>query len=241
MLPPSFYQSTIGKAPFLDLDMDNVHHAIAVLRLGPGDPMVLTDGLGQRIHAIIREADKRHCRIEVQQRESLPENARSNFSLAVALTKNRNRNEWLLEKVTELGVHHIYPLITEHSERAKFNPDRSEKILVSALIQSEQCFLPQLHPLQRLEDFLSETEELSEHQCFIAHCEDQEKKAMLPQLEVGQRQLVLIGPEGDFSLKEINRCLNSGFIPVSLGINRLRTETACLYAATVCNAFHHAS
>jgi 16S rRNA (uracil1498-N3)-methyltransferase len=140
-----------------------------------------------------------------------------------------------------MGAEHIYPLLTEHGEKEKFNEERYEKILISSMLQSQQTLLPILHPLQKFTEFLKQTVPHFEGQLFLAHCrEGKEKQSYHAVLKKDKKNLILIGPEGDFSPDEIEKSLQSGFIPVHLGNTRLRTETAGIYACAVYNAFQNA-
>ena len=141
-----------------------------------------------------------------------------------------DRFEWFLEKATEIGIHEITPILCEHSERKVIKPERLEKVLQSAMKQSLQTYLPKLNPLTTYKDFIEKaTGDLK----FIAHCEDQDKVVLKRRLAPDKDVVMLIGPEGDFSNNEIKSALNKNFVPVSLGRNRLRTETAAIYVCTV--------
>ncbi len=148
--------------------------------------------------------------------------------LAVAPTKLNDRYEWFLEKAVEIGVTQITPVICEHSERSAFKADRFEKILQAAMKQSLQYYLPVLHEPKPFSVFVNEAKE---GDLFIAHCEDTDKKLLKHALTPKHATTILIGPEGDFSTKEITQALGLGYLPVSLGNTRLRTETAAIVAA----------
>lgn len=239
-MAPYFFQRNLPEIPgIFVLDEEASRHCIQVLRMNSGDALRLTDGRGLLAEAEILDAHKKHCSVRLLSvlTTSRPENCR--FALAIAFTKSKDRNEWLLEKLTECGIQDIYPIVTEHSERDKFNHERYEKVMISALIQSQQSFLPILHPVSKFADFLKDSDALSAGQKFVAHCIEgnTDKRPFLDRLQPGQSCLMLVGPEGDFSPAEVNACLASGFIPVHLGNNRLRTETAGLYTCMVYNAF----
>ena len=242
-MAPYFFQRNLPKIPgTFVLDEDASRHCIQVLRMDSGALLRLTDGLGHLAEAEILEAHKKHCSVQILSVTETNQPANRNFTLAIAFTKSKDRNEWLLEKLTECGIQDIYPIVTEHSERDKFNQERYEKVMISALIQSQQTFLPVLHPVSKFSDFLNDTVALNADQKFVAHCmeDDGDKQSFLACLLPAQTCLMLIGPEGDFSAAEVARCLQSGFIPVHLGENRLRTETAGLYTCMVYNAFQDA-
>lgn len=235
---PYFFQQNLDNQQQITLSEDSSKHCIQVLRMQEGDKMLLTDGKGKKVEAQITVPERKKCVVRIIKTEV--EQARAaQLSLAIAFTKNRSRNEWLLEKATELGIEKIYPILTERSEREKFNLDRYQQILIAAVLQSQQSFIPELMEPQKLNLFLKEQAQLNA-QKFLAHCLDVEDKvSYLNQLKKEQDCIILIGPEGDFSPKEIQEGLQSGFIPVTLGQNRLRTETAGLYVVTVFNAFHY--
>lgn len=235
---PYFFQENIANQTQITLSEVSSKHCIQVLRMQEGAKMLLTDGKGKKAEAQIIVPERKKCVVQILKTEQQAPRA-AQLALAIAFTKNRSRNEWLLEKATELGVEQIYPILTERSEREKFNLERYQQILISALLQSQQSYLPELIEPQKLDHFLKSTVN-SKSQKFIAHCiDDDQKVSYLAHLKKEENCLVLIGPEGDFSSKEITASLSSQFIPVTLGQNRLRTETAGLYAVTVFNAFHY--
>jgi len=147
--------------------------------------------------------------------------------LAVAPTKMNDRYEWFLEKATEIGIDSITPIICDHSERKVIKTERFDKILQSAMKQSLSYYLPTLHPLISFKEFIKQ--DFSD-QLFIAHCEDTERKSLKQALQPKQDVIILIGPEGDFSTKEIELAIAKSFSPVTLGNTRLRTETAAIVA-----------
>jgi 16S rRNA (uracil1498-N3)-methyltransferase len=182
--------------------------------------------------AVIQVADPHSCKLEIIREEKVKNDRSYHLTIAIAPTKNMDRFEWFLEKATEIGIDRIVPLICQHSERKDVKPERLEKILVSALKQSGQMFLPELSkPLLFRElvgqDFTGDK--------MIAHCETGEKKSFKNSISTGNNVIILIGPEGDFDQDEIKIALRNGFIPVTLGESRLRTETAGIVAChTVC-------
>uniref|UniRef100_UPI003F6AA56A RsmE family RNA methyltransferase n=1 Tax=Winogradskyella sp. TaxID=1883156 RepID=UPI003F6AA56A len=147
--------------------------------------------------------------------------------LVVAPTKMNDRYEWFLEKATEIGVEEITPIICDHSERKVIKPDRFEKIIQAAMKQSLSCYLPKLHPAISFSDFIVQR---FKAQKFIAHCEETDRKSLKTQIQLHKNCVILIGPEGDFSVKEIEIALQHQYIPVTLGKYRLRTETAAIAA-----------
>jgi 16S rRNA (uracil1498-N3)-methyltransferase len=210
------------------LDEDNSRHIIQVLRMGKGQPLQLTDGRGRLLTATIVGDHKKKCRVRVEETSLMPARERR-VTIGLALLKNASRYEWFLEKATEIGVTGIIPLLTTRTEKQHFRQDRMQNILVSALLQSRQVWLPVLHPPIAVERVIREAKEGGR---FIAHC--LEEGAAKRELSVdGGEQLILIGPEGDFTKNEIDAALEQGFVPVTLGATRLRTETAGVVAAAL--------
>lgn len=232
MAYPFFYIETFDPlSKQLVLDEANSKHAVQVLRMQPDELMHLTDGKGHLITAAITDNHKRHCAVEVQSIQFMPPPERK-VSIALSLLKNASRFEWFLEKATEIGVSAIYPFISERTERTHYRMDRLQGILISALLQSQQVWLPVMGEPVKFEDLrISDTGDILK---LIAHCEDAEKKS-LPDIQISsfQHSCMLIGPEGDFTTNEIEWALSKGFLPFSLGANRLRSETAALVAATL--------
>ena len=229
---PLFYQDTkLTAGALISLSEDTARHIVQVLRMAPGALLHVTDGKGTEAEAIIDTAGKKTCTIRItgitNHRQPAPA-----LHLAIAFTRNSSRNEWLLEKATELGVRRITPLITARSVRERIRADRWRGILVSAMIQSQQFFLPLLDEPAALADILQET---TAEQKLIAHCMTGGKEPMPKMLYPGKDALVLIGPEGDFTEDEVTLATAAGCKSISLGATRLRTETAAMAA---CAVFH---
>ena len=203
-------------------------HIVRVLRKKEGDILYITNGRGLLFEAKILMADPKKCKAEiVSEKRSVPRTY--SLHLAVAPTKMNDRFEWFLEKATEIGIDEITPILCENSERKVIKQERLEKIVQSAMKQSLQTFLPKLNPLVPYSQFLKNvTGELQ----FIAHCHEGEKVELKRRVAADRDVVVLIGPEGDFSPPELNLAFETGFIPVSLGKNRLRTETAAIVACS---------
>ncbi len=207
-------------------------HAIRVLRLNQGDKVQIADGAGGLYTAEIAEPNPKKCKLSTINIHK--EYGKRPFSLhmAVAPTKNSDRFEWFLEKATEIGIDEITPLLCEHSERKIIKPERLEKILVSAMKQSVKAYLPKLNPMTNFNEFILQNRS---EQKFIAHCYD----SVLPHLKnkviKGNDVIILIGPEGDFSISEVNSAKEAGFMEISLGKSRLRTETAGVAACHIVN------
>lgn len=209
------------------LNPEESKHCVRVLRLTEGEAVSLVDGCGNWYNGIITLADAKGCRVEC--REKLKNYGRRNFRLhlAVAPTKNIDRTEWMLEKCTEMGIDEITMLNTCHSERKVVKDERLEKVVVAAMKQSLKAYLPQLNPMVGFKSFIASCRETHK---FIAHCNEGEKKRLDELYCPGNDVVILIGPEGDFSEEEVEIARKSGFVPVSLGESRLRTETAGMVA-----------
>ena len=214
------------------LDETESKHCVRVLRLDQGDEIILVDGRGGFFTAEITDSNPKRCAVKVV-RSELNVGLRSfHVHVAIAPTKNIERMEWFLEKATEIGINHITPLLCRFSERKDIKNERLEKVMVSAMKQSLKAFLPQLDPLTKFNDFISQP---FEGQKFIAHCDEQHRDLLKKMILPNQNYLILIGPEGDFSSEEITMAIEAGFHPVSLGDTRLRTETAGVVA---CHTFN---
>ncbi|MDU8887000.1 16S rRNA (uracil(1498)-N(3))-methyltransferase [Yeosuana sp. MJ-SS3] len=205
---------------------DESKHIAKVLRKKQGDELQITNGRGWLFSAEIILADIKLCKAKIVSKK-LQDKKPYNLHLVVAPTKMNDRYEWFLEKATEIGIDTITPIICDHSERKVIKTDRFEKILQSAMKQSLNCFLPKLKQPITFKDFV--TKDFT-GQKFIAHCEDTERKSLKKVLKSQTDIIILIGPEGDFSVKEIEMAMANNFIPVTLGKTRLRTETAAIVA-----------
>lgn len=211
----------------LILSQEESYHAVKVLRLRPGQQVVVTDGQGKWFEGELTEANARACVVNITRRE---EQLSRPFRLhmAVAPTKNIDRFEWFLEKATECGIDEITPVFCENSERHVIKPGRLEKLLVAAMKQSLRAYLPVLNPPVKLQDFLKKDAQGTK---LIAHCGSGTRNNLQIVYAQGQDAVVLIGPEGDFSETEVKIALEAGYKPITLGDYRLRTETA---AVTLC-------
>ncbi len=216
----------------LILEEDSSKHIISVLRMQVGEEMMLTDGKGARATAVITDDHRKKCAVRILHLDRIP-GRRPRVTLAVSPLKNAARFEWLLEKATELGVTAIIPLICDRTEKAHLRKDRLTGILVSAMLQSRQSWLPELPDPMPFPEYISGIGKMDALK-FIAHCEEGEKAELRSVLTVGDPdRVILIGPEGDFTHQEIEAALHAGTVPVSLGHTRLRTETAAIYAASL--------
>jgi 16S rRNA (uracil1498-N3)-methyltransferase len=225
-----FYQPLIPNGVRY-LDEEESRHCVKVLRKNQGDSIRLTDGKGLFYDAIIRKADSKQCTFDITSDQESP---KRNFSihLAISPTKNADRLEWFVEKATEFGIDKITPIHCQHTERTYFKADRLEKVAVSAMKQSLKATLP---VIQALTDFQALIKSSSEEQRFIAFVDSNNPNHLLRLASPHASYLVVIGPEGDFSSEELGLALNAGFIKVSLGDSRLRTETAGIAACHILN------
>ena len=222
-----FYNPNIAETTTqFSFDKEESRHIVKVLRKTTGDLLYITNGKGWLFTAEITIPDIKNCLATVISKE-LKQKHRYHLHLAVAPTKMNDRYEWFLEKATEIGIDSITPIICEHSERKLIKLERFEKIIQSAMKQSLQCYLPKLNEAIPFKNFMQQK---FSGQLFIAHCEETDRKSLKSQIEKEQDITILIGPEGDFSVKEIEMSMANGFIPVTLGNTRLRTETAAIAA-----------
>ncbi|MDR1671709.1 MAG: 16S rRNA (uracil(1498)-N(3))-methyltransferase [Alistipes sp.] len=203
-------------------------HAVKVLRLGVGARLNLVDGRGGLYEAEITVASPRGCQVRVVSQETGFGRRGYGLTMAVAPTKNNDRFEWFLEKATEVGVDAVVPLECFNSERRVFNHARAEKVLVSAMKQSLKASLPSLAPLTPFREAVARPFDGVK---LIAHCRPGSSRVPITEtLRASSDALILIGPEGDFTAEEVALALSNGFIPITLGPSRLRTETAALTA-----------
>ena len=228
---PFFYkEDIIATATSIVLDEDTSKHIVQVLRMQNGEQLQLTDGKGTIFTCEITDNNRKKCNVAVIKTINYQPST-VNIGIAISLIKNSSRFEWFLEKATEIGITEIIPLICERTEKIAFKFERIKSILVSAMLQSQQCWLPVLHDATKFNQLVVSA---THQQKFIAHCIDEEKRN-LSDLVNGSlsSQVILIGPEGDFTKEETDLAIQHHFIPVSLGNTRLRTETAGIVAATL--------
>ncbi|MCC7029622.1 MAG: 16S rRNA (uracil(1498)-N(3))-methyltransferase [Chitinophagaceae bacterium] len=228
---PFFYEHFDGAGP-LTLSDANMHYILNVLRMKEGETICLVNGNGQRAEAILKHVTKRAADLEIAAL-STDKQRSPHLHIAIAFTKNAARMEWFLEKAAELGIEQITPLLSHRSERTFFKKERFEKILVAAMLQSQQSILPVLNDPAPINEIVN----LPDQQKYIAYCGlEYERQPLNEVLKAARHTLFLIGPEGDFTQDEVHLCLQHQFVPVQLGHNRLRTETAGLYVCTLFNA-----
>jgi 16S rRNA (uracil1498-N3)-methyltransferase len=227
-----FYCENIagGKAV---LSEEESMHCARVLRKRAGDEIVIIDGKGLMCSATLLSINKKACEVEVKKIIRQEEKKAFYLHIAIAPTKNISRIEWFLEKATEIGIDEITPIYCEHSERKTVRLDRLAKIVLSATKQSIKATLPLLNEPLSLTNFLEK--ESGEEKKFIAWCEHDDQDHLKDNYQEGESVTILVGPEGGFSLPEVELAKSNGFIPVSLGKSRLRTETAGLAACLTIN------
>lgn len=212
------------------LDEQTSRHAIQVLKMKAGDEIKLTDGKGLVVTAAISSENKKAAVADIITRESIPV-SQSRKSIAISPIKNSGRFEWFLEKVTEIGINEIILIICKRTEKQNFRLERMQSIVTSAMLQSQQAWLPEIYGPVKFEKFIANNPYDSK---YIAHCEDGEKLLLRDvNTGIGLSSIVLIGPEGDFTSDEVNLALDNNYKPVSLGATRLRTETAGIVAAAL--------
>ncbi len=228
---PYFYDPSVYLSNnIFTLGEETSRHCVQVLRMKAGEKLQLTNGRGSLYTATIVSADKKHCGIRVEETHGdVP--ATSGVCIAVSLLKNAARFEWFLEKATEIGVREIVPLLCTRTEKQHYKADRFQNIVISAMLQSRQVWLPVLHLPTAFETVVKDSQFT---QKLIAHCIDNQQKNDLNSLAIspGGTQM-LIGPEGDFTVAEIELALHHHYQPVSLGSTRLRTETAGVVASAL--------
>ena len=228
---PFFYFTGATGDTNLILDEETSKHVIQVLRMKEGESLNLTDGKGLLLTTQITDGNRKRCGVVVRERVSVPV-AEKKAVIAISLLKNSKRFEWFLEKATELGIYRIIPLLCQRTEKEKFREERLQQILVSAMLQSQQAWLPLMGEPVPYAQIFEDPMVKNIPDKFIAHCEDTERKSLKDAAMQGDK-IILIGPEGDFSHEEIDLALRHNFKPVILGPTRLRTETAGLYAAVI--------
>ncbi|MGE5521218.1 MAG: RsmE family RNA methyltransferase [Candidatus Dadabacteria bacterium] len=223
---PFFYHENLSNIN--SLDEDTSKYLVNVLRRKIGDEVILTDGKGTKAFGSISDDNRKRSVIKVHS-TVLEEKRKPHISVAISLIKNSSRFEWFLEKAAEIGVNEIIPCISRRTEKQNFKPDRMKSILVSAMLQSQQTWLTQLHQPLTLQEIFR----INAEQKYIAHCLEDNKQHLSTLIQNNISSLVLIGPEGDFTTEEIQSAIEHDFIPVTLGDTRLRTETAGIVAAVI--------
>jgi 16S rRNA (uracil1498-N3)-methyltransferase len=228
MSSPYFFEPTLPSSDEFILKEETSRHIAQVLRMKKGEPIRITNGNGQTISAEIISPDNKKTKVKkIGEEISAPEKPQN--TIAVSLIKNTNRFEWIAEKATEIGILAILPLICKRSEKTHFRQERIRSIVISAMLQSQQSWLPEISEPVKFSDMIKNSYE----QKFIAHCLPEQKKGLkdVP-IKTGSK-IILIGPEGDFTEQEIELAIAHNYLPVSLGETRLRTETAAIVGAVL--------
>ena len=227
-----FYEEEINGDVFT-LDAKESNHLGKVLRKNIGDTVLFTNGKGSLFTCHVEDNNPKKCRLKIVEQLFTPID-KFHIHLAIAPTKNLDRMEWMLEKITEVGFNEITFIKTAHIERSSIKLDRLHKKLISACKQSFKTWLPIINPIVDYDKFISDSA-FQTHERFIAYLDQDNDKHLIHQTTPNQSYLVLIGPEGDFSPGEITSAIKNGFKPCSLGKHRLRTETAGLVAVHTLN------
>ena len=207
-------------------------HCVKVLRHKAGDPIAMIDGKGGFYKTTLAEANQKRCSLRIESKGFSEPLRKYKLHIAIAPTKNIERIEWFVEKAVEIGIDEFSFIICKNSERKVIKIDRVHKIVESAVKQSLQRYLPKVNDAVDYSSFIKQTN--ADDQKHIAHCQTPGLPLFTKQFKASGSNLILIGPEGDFTVNEVNAAKEAGYSEVSLGENRLRTETAALYA---CNAF----
>lgn len=231
MALPFFYkEDLIAASTDVVLDEATSKHIVQVLRMQNGEQLKLTNGKGVLFTVEIIDNNRKRCAVKIIETFDIPHSP-LHITIAISPVKNNTRFEWFLEKATEIGVLEIIPLLCTRTEKTAFKFDRMKSILVSAMLQSQQCWLPVLHEPTKFSEVVKSS---ARQQKFIAHCMDDAKRSLSDlNNESLSAKIILIGPEGDFTVDEIELALQNQFSAVSLGDTRLRTETAGIVAATL--------
>lgn len=222
-----YHPENLEKGNTIIPEAETCKHIVSVLRHQVGDELEITNGKGFTAKCIITQANKKSCSLLIQ--DVVTEtNIMPKLIVGIGFTRNNSRNEWLLEKITEFGVTEIIPLISDHSVKLNLRQERLEGILISAMLQSQKSWLPKLHPLTTFKEALVLVNRVP--QKLIAHCHDDDKKININHLKTSTETALFIGPEGDFSQSEVGSAIENNFKTISLGTQRLRTETAAMAA-----------
>ncbi len=228
-----FYDSDIS-GDFHVLKQEESHHCTKVLRLKKGDELYITDGLGKLYSCEIAEIHQKKTLVKINSKTNGKDKRDYRLHIAIAPTKSNDRIEWFVEKSTEIGIDEITPIICKNSERKIVKNPRLNKVAESAMKQSYKTYHPVINEQLSFVDFIKQNFGSTEK--FIAHCEEHTDKVYLGNLiKKSGNYLILIGPEGDFNSEEIKMAKDAGFIPVSIGKSRLRTETAGVVSCDICS------
>lgn len=231
-----FYQEDIQENNFLN--EEEAKHVIRVLRLIVGDELNIFNGKGDIFHCRIHNISGKKVEIQKVSKEHIEPFGNFKLHIAIAPTKNIARYEWFLEKATEIGIDEITPILCERSERKVINHERLNKILISAIKQSKNPYLPKLNSLTPFNTFISNS---FNYEKYIAHCNNDNIQSLKSLYKKDSNALILIGPEGDFSKQEVKTATLKNFIEINLGSSRLRTETAGIVSCHTINLINQKS
>lgn len=226
---PFFFEENLPETKNFILSEETSRHIVQVLRMRENENLLITNGKGQVLKTKLINANKKNAKVQIITKSDTPKIAPA-ISIGISPIKNTNRFEWFLEKATEIGISSIYPIICERTEKSHFRYDRMKNIIVSAMLQSRQSWLPILHEPVNFKTIIEDERYKNK---YIAHCMDGEKNHLNKQVISNRDQILLIGPEGDFTKEEVTAALKNNYVPVSLGETRLRTETAGIVAAVL--------
>ena len=226
---PFFFEENIPDERSFILSEETSKHIVQVLRMHENENFLITNGKGQVLTARLIKANKKNAGVQIINK-SVNQRLNPKVSIAISLLKNTNRFEWFSEKATEIGISEIIPIICDRTEKQHFRYDRMKNIIVSAMLQSQQAWLPVLCKPMKFEEIVKSALQKNK---YIAHCIDDKKNNLSDEIVSKGDQLILIGPEGDFTKDEITTALKNSYTPVSLGGTRLRTETAGIVAAVL--------
>lgn len=227
-----FFYTPHVNANTYELTKEESKHCCMVLRKKQGDAIYLVDGKGTFFATEIIDDNPKKTKVKIIDKIENYKKRNYNLHLAIAPTKNIGRFEWFLEKATEIGVDEITPIISNRSERKHLNLERMHKILISAMKQSLKAHLPKINECVKFKDFITKC---NSQRKLIAHCGETEKTLLQQKIKINENNCILIGPEGDFTKEEIKLAKENQFDFVSLGENRLRTETAGIYSCSIVN------
>lgn len=228
-LPLFFIDHPVPEQGVVDLQGETAKHVIQVLRMKAGEELQLTDGYGNLFTTEIINDHKKSPQVKILSSVTRQQST-VKVSIAISLIKNTSRFEWFLEKATEIGVNEIIPLICERTEKQHFRLDRMRTILISAMLQSGQVWLPKLSEPVKFTDCIKQ---IHQPQKYLAHCLPEQRQLFANSVHKESDTIILIGPEGDFTQSEVEFAMQNNFVPVSLGETRLRTETAGIVAVTL--------
>lgn len=229
MASPFFFEKDIPDSDEFTLNEETSRHITQVLRMKEEAKILITNGNGQTVTTKIISADKKKTKVKILLKE-FSEPQKPKTAIAISLIKNTSRFEWFAEKATEIGISAIIPLICKRSEKTHFRMERIRSILISAMLQSQQSWLPEISEPAKFFDVITKE---NYQQKFIAHCLPEEKRELKDVVKKDASKIILIGPEGDFTEEEIEQAIHQNYMSVGLGVTRLRTETAGIVAAVL--------